>query len=164
MRLKVEDRIVDAAAFARDHEDVARVAAARVADQRVAARAAGQRVLSATAGQKVVARAAVERVVAGIAGDPVVEVRADDVLDPVVGVAVGVAAPAAGRKVEFDPGGRARIARGVDAGPADQRIRAAPADERVVAGAAIERVVAVVAIETVMPRRGRGSCRFAMSR
>jgi hypothetical protein len=103
--------------------------------------AAIQRVRPGPAAQAVVPGAAGQPVDAGVAIQVVGEGRAGQVLDPLQGVALGIAAEAgAQRQVDRHPGRRPRIAGRVDA---------AAADHKVAAGAAAEHVVAVTTIETV---------------
>jgi hypothetical protein len=68
------------------------------------------------ADQQVVAGIALERVGAAIAGQNVCEGGAGEVLDPAQRIALRVAARClAGRQVDRNARGRARVARGVDA-------------------------------------------------
>ena len=113
-----------------------------------------QRVAAAATDEEVVALAALQRLGRRRAIDPVVAIRADDVLDIDDGVAFGIAAVAGGAvEVDLDAplgiGGclglvreRARIGNRVEAGPAVDAIRARAADQDVVAVIAGQRVVA----------------------
>ena len=109
--------------------------------------------------RRVIARAAIklvtqapafEHVVAAISGQLVVEGRAGQVFDAVIGIAGGFAGITQRiHQADMHAGLRIGIAGRVAAGATEQRIGTAPAGQQVIAGAAVEPVVGSVAGEFI---------------
>ena len=126
------------------------------ADDRVVAIPAVQHIGAARAADQVVAGPAIQRVGSGAAGQGVVERAADNMLDALQHVALGITAlPGAGGKVDIDRRGRARIVGGIDAVATVQRVGTGAADQRVVAIAAIEHIVARTAVQGIVIARSQ---------
>ena len=98
----------------------------KAAFERITARTAGEHVKAGAAHEQVVSGAAVEHHAAVVREQAVAEARADDLVDAAEGVALRIAKDAGvGGKVDIDGLERRRVARGVEAFAADQRIGAA---------------------------------------
>ena len=119
--------------------------------RRVEPAAAQQGIRAIAAHQRIVAKATVQHIGIVVAGQLIVERTAGEVLDPREHVALGIAAVAK-CAVERDlhrPRARG-VGGGIDAQPADQRIRPRAADQHVVAAAAFEQIAAGAADQRIV--------------
>ena len=111
----------------------------RAAIDRIGACTAIERVVARTTDDGICAIAAIDDIGVGITGQRVVVIRSDKIGDAVECVAIGIADCAgASQQRGGDRRGCGRIAGGVGAAAADQRIGPGPADQRVIAQAAVD--------------------------